>query len=138
MGYRFLGEIATADIAFEADGKTLEELFINSALALEDSMVDLKGVGEKDKKIIEIENKDIENLLYDWLAELIFLKDSEDLLFSKFNIKIENNKLNAECFGEKIDRKKHSLRNDVKAVTLHRFKIEETDKGWKASVILDI
>ncbi|NQV09031.1 archease, partial [Candidatus Woesearchaeota archaeon] len=137
MKYKFLPDIATADIAFEAEAETLEELFTACALALEDSMVDLKGVEEKETKIIELESKDIERLLFDWLGELIFLKDSEDLLFSKFNITIKEDKLKAECIGEKINKHKHELKNDVKAVTLHRFKVEESKHGWKASVILD-
>jgi SHS2 domain-containing protein len=80
--------------------------------------------------------------LFNFLSELVFVKDSEQLLFSRFDIDIfpENNgwKVKCECFGEKIDPEKHELLVDVKAVTMHKFAIEETKNGWKARVVLDI
>jgi len=143
MPYEFLEDIAIADVAFEATGKTIEELFESSALAVTNTMVkDLKSVKQKVTKTIEVKADALEMLLFNFLQEIIFYKDAELLLFNKFDITIaqEKNKykLKTKARGEKLDMKKHELLVDVKAVSLHNFKVEETKKGWKADVILDV
>lgn len=142
MPYKFLEDIAIADVAFEATGKTLEELFDSSALALENTQVkDLKSVKHKVEKKIGVEADNVDMLLFNFLQELIFLKDVELLLFSKFDIKITESKkykLKSKAYGEKLNMKKHELLVDVKAVSLHNFKVEKTKSGWKADVILDV
>ena len=138
MTYRYLDKIATADIAFESESDTVEGLFRDSALAVMETMINLKDVKQETKKIIEIEATNIEDLMFDWLSELVFIKDSENMLFSKFNITIKDNKLKAECFGEEINQKRHKPRVDVKAITLHHFKVENIKNKWKANIIIDI
>lgn len=142
--YNFLEGLTVADIAFEAFGKTLEEVFTNAALALAEVMVNPKTVELKVKKMFSIQNDSIEQLLYDFLEQLIILKDSEGLIFTKFEVKIRQakgalaNSLSVEAYGEKIDPKKHELDNDAKAITYHEFKLEQTNDGWRAQVIVDI
>ena len=142
MPYRFLEDIAIADVAFEATGKTLEELFESSALAVTNTQVkNLDSVAHKVVKNITVESDSLEMLLFNFLQELIFYKDAELLLFSKFDIKITKGKkykLKAKAYGEKLDMKKHELLVDVKAVSLHNYKVEEAKDGWKADVILDV
>ena len=135
--YKFLDH--TADVLFEAYGKDLNEVFENSALASFDVQVELKKVNANIKKRIKLENKDIGNLLYDFLEELIYLKDAESLVFSKFKVKITGNYiLYADIEGEKINQNKHDLKVDVKAVTLHDFSLKKTKNGYKARILLDI
>ncbi|MEW6062949.1 MAG: archease [Nanoarchaeota archaeon] len=139
MKFRFFEH--TADIGIEAYGKNINELFENSALATLEVMVDTKQVKPAIKKEVKLENKDLGNLLFDFLDEIVYYKDSERLLFSKFDVNINKNKvyrLNAKLYGEKIDAKKHELRDDVKAVTLYEFKLEKSKEGYKARFILDI
>ncbi len=140
MAYKFFDH--TADVLFEAGGKNLGELFEAAGLATEETQVDLKGVGQKVEKSLELENKNLDMLLFDFLQELIFLKDAELLLFSWIKVSVKEGKgkytLKAELKGEKIDPNKHELKVDVKAVTLHRFEVKKTPKGWFARVILDI
>ena len=143
MPYKFLEDIAIADVAFEATGKNLEELFESAGLAVTNTMVkDLKSVKQKITKNIEVKSDNVEMLLFNFLQEIIFYKDAELLLFNKFEIDIKNqNKkwtLKAKAYGEKLNMKKHELLVDVKAVSLHNFKVEETKSGWKADVILDV
>jgi len=138
MKYKFLDH--TADVMFEAYGSSLSELFENSALATEETMINLKQIKQKTKKEINLENKNIENLLYDFLAELVYLKDAELLLFSKVKASIKKDKvykLKVVLFGEKLT-KKHDQKVDVKAVTWHNFKISKVKAKYKARVILDI
>lgn len=140
--FRFLPDIAIADIAFEAYGKNEEELLEHSALALEEAMVDTKTVEEKIKETIYLKADNLSELLFSLLEELIFLKDVSQLLFCKFNFRVKQQDnalvLKGEAFGEEIDLKKHRLRVDVKAPTKHLFKVEKTKSGFRARVILDI
>ena len=137
----FLDDIATADAAIEARGDTLEELFSASAMATFTVMVDTNGVQPETTKIIHLENPEIDCLLFDWLAEIIYLKDSEFMVFSKFDLKITkytNYHLNADIFGEEINQSKHDLKCDVKAVTFHLFDVYEKDGKWISRFVLDL
>ncbi len=137
----FLDDIATADVAIESRGDTLEELFRASAMATFEVMVDTEGVDPRIKKELHLGNSEIDKLLFDWLAEIIYLKDSEYMVFSKFDIKIEGNSnylLNAEIFGEEIDQSRHELRCDVKAITYHLFDVSKKEGKWISRFILDI
>ncbi|HIG93241.1 TPA: archease [Candidatus Woesearchaeota archaeon] len=132
----------TADIFFVAKAETLPALFEQCALATEETMVEVEKVKPKEKVKIMVESAKIDGLLFDFLDELVFFKDYKQLVFSKFEITIEekNGKFNLACFaaGEKLDLTRHDPRVDVKAVTRHLFEVEQVDGGWKAQVLLDI
>jgi SHS2 domain-containing protein len=139
--YVFLDDVATADVAIEARGDTLEELFTASAMATFEVMADISSIQPKIKKTLHLENSEIDGLLFDWLAELIYLKDSEFMLFGKYDLKITKNtnyQLDAEILGEEINQSKHDLRCDVKAITFHLFEVYEKDDKWISRFILDI
>jgi SHS2 domain-containing protein len=145
MPFSFNEEIALADIAIEVWADSIENLFHDSALATTEVMVDAKTVEQKIQRELKLESTEIDMLLYDFLSEIIFFKDAESLLFSEFEIKLykeDKYKLDSKLLGEKINRDKHSLRSDVKAVTLYRFKVweEMVNKKtlWKATFVLDI
>ncbi len=143
MPYRYLDHIAIADVAFEAWGATLEETFIAAAEATLNVMVrDLSSIALREKRTLQVEAGALDMLLFDFLQDLIFFKDSQRLLLRIERISIRCQErffsLSAEAFGEKINPQKHELLADVKAVTLHRFEVEKTENGWKTSVILDI
>ena len=141
MPYELLEDIAIADIAFNATGKTLEELFESCAIAFSEISANRKKIRPKIKKEMKMESETVEDLMYNFLSELIYLKDAEQLLFSKYEIKITKSdkfQLEATAFGEKIDKEKHELKDDVKAVTMHMFEVQQVEEGWKAKVILDI
>ena len=141
MKYRFLEDKAIADICIEAFGKNYEELFVNSALALTECMVRLKDVKPKIKETIKFKNIKIEQLLYDFLSELVYTKDVNQLLFVKYNMKIKQGKkfeLTCDCIGDKINMNTQELIADVKAITMHMFKIEKTKNGFKATFVPDI
>ena len=143
MPYEFLEEVAVADIAFKAWGNGLNEAFLAAADALLNVMVeDLDSVTAREVRPVELENTSLEMLLFDFLQETIYFKDSEQLLLRSHEVEIEREdrgyRLHCRLSGEKIDPEKHRLRVDVKAVTLHQFCLEETARGWEAFVILDI
>ena len=139
--YRFLEDTAIADAAFEAEGDSLEDLFEACAQATFEVMAETKTVEAKDQEEIRLKSEDLEGLLFNWLAELIYLKDLKATAFSKYRIKIDKPngyRLKASIWGEVIDVKKHRVKVDVKAVTYHLLEVKNKDNMWTAKVILDI
>jgi len=136
MKFEYLEDVATADVAFKAEGKDLNELFENAAFATAETMVDTKTVKQNVVREISVEESDIEHLLFSFLAEIVYLKDAELLFFSKFKVDIKGKKLTAKMYGNKLNNKM-VFKNDVKAVTMHMLKIEKKDKYY-ATIVLDI
>jgi SHS2 domain-containing protein len=136
--FKFI-DITTADVAFEAYGKDLNELFANAALAMFEVMINTKQINSKEERKVEVEGNDLQSLLFNWLNELLIFVDSENLAFSEFDVKVDEEKfkLEAICRGEEINREKHEARTAVKAATMHKMEIKK-NKIWKARVILDI
>ena len=143
MPYTYLEEIAIADIAFRATGKTEEEVFAAAADATVNVMVeDLATIRDRVRIPLKLENDALDMLLFDFLNEFVYLKDAKGLLMKVGTIQIGRQDsrftLGGELYGEKLDPHRHPLRGDVKAVTLHRFDLRQTDDGWEATVVLDI
>ncbi|MFH8038625.1 MAG: archease [Candidatus Aenigmatarchaeota archaeon] len=140
--YKFLEDISIAEIAFEVREKSLENLFRDAALALTNIQIrNLEKIEKKEKREIVIEEENIENLLFNFLQELVVLKDSERLLFNEYQIRIEKNdkfKLIAIAFGEEINYEKHDLIADVKGISLHKFEVKKENNEWVARVVVDI
>ena len=140
MKYKFLDH--TADVMFEAYGKNLNEVFENAALAVFDVQCDLKKIKQKIKQKIKLKNENAEDMLFDFLEQLVYLKDAKYILFGNFKVEIkkirDNYSLDAAAYGEKINPGKHELKTDVKAIPLHEFFLKKTKNGWKCRVLLDI
>jgi len=159
MPYKFLDNIAIADIAFEASGSSLKELFESAAMAMFIQTADLGSIDKKEEKKISIKAKTVEKLLYDFLSEIVFLKDADGIIFKKVDVKIKEIKLQdstpksindressisegyhlkAVLWGEKINYEKHELKNDIKAITKHLYEVKQKGKKWIAKIIVDI
>ncbi|MBT3262715.1 archease, partial [Candidatus Woesearchaeota archaeon] len=140
--YKFLEDIAIADVAFEAKGDSLEEVFIAAAEAVFETNAEIKTVGDSFTHEFKLENKDLEKLFYDFLEEIVYIKDKDGVVFSKSEVKIEEIedvfKLNSKFYGEKINQEKHELNVDVKAITLHEFSLKKEGNNYVAKVIVDI
>lgn len=138
----------TADIGIRGWGKDIRELFEEMAKALFSVIVDLGTVDCKKTVTVTVKCKDVkpyapdaayEDLLLAWLKELLFIFETKRLVFSDFSVtEITSESLTAEGKGELLDPARHSLGREVKAVTLHQFKIEQTASGYFAEAILDI
>lgn len=143
MRYTYLENVALADVAFLATGKTLEDVFTVAADATINTMVDdLSTIQEKEKVDVDLQNETLDLLLFSFLNELVFYKDAKRLLLRVQTIRIDRKgpsfTLKAEMYGEEINRKRHHLRVDVKAVTLHLLNLRKTRNGWEATVVLDV
>jgi SHS2 domain-containing protein len=135
--YRFLKH--TADVKFRAYGTSIEEVFENSALALKKTIVNELKIREILRKKINVSGRDIESLLYAFLEEFLFLLDSDNFLFSEIkSIKIKNNKLSAEIWGDKAS--SYQFSNNVKAITYNEMfvKFDKKKKEWIVQIVLDV
>ncbi len=124
-----------ADLAIRAYGKELSELFINSAYAMFSNMVDLNKITPEIKREIRLKASNIQDLLIDFLNELLYLYDANQEIYSQFNIKKLNEKeIEAEVKGMKTS----DIKLEIKAATYHDLKIEEKKGIWQAQIIFDI
>ncbi len=140
MPFKFIEDVAIADVAFQATGKNLNELFESAAKAVIASMANPKTVKAKIKKTIKKKAKNIELLLFELLEEIIYLKDKDAMVFSEIKVKVDEKKMTVTAIlhGDKIKPTEQELHQDVKAVTMHYYTIEKKKGTWKASVVLDI
>lgn len=129
----------TADIGIQAYGRTLDELFIAAAQGVESVMVEPEQISNVTSCAIDVEGHDRLSLLISWLNELIFLFDTEYLLFRTFEIvSMTETHLSGRASGEIYDRQRHDLSSAVKAVTWHEASISRHDDGYQARLILDL
>ena len=103
---------------------------------------DLDTIKGREGREIELRSGEPDMLLFDLLQEVIYYKDAEQLLLRIKDMTITEKAgaylLRAVGIGERLDPKRHEQRADVKAVTLHHFKVEKAGGLWKALVILDV
>jgi SHS2 domain-containing protein len=142
--HRFLDEIALGDLAFEATGDSVSELFATAALAVIEVMADPLTVETNWTKNCLLSESEIEDLFFEWLNSIVFLKDAEGVVFHNVRVTAshdsENNlwHLDATLIGDAVDATRQDLRTDVKAVTKHLFEIRPDESGWYARVVLDV
>ncbi len=133
----------TADVYIRAHGKTMEEAYENAALAMFEVMTDTDKITQMQEETLEVEAEDQYALLYNWLEALLVKFETENMLYSKFQITNweetdENFKFKAKIWGEKFDPQKHPQRVGVKAVTYHRMVIIRERDRVVLEFILDI
>ncbi len=133
----------TADVFIRAHGKTMEEAYENAALALFETMTDSEKIAQTQEQSLGIEAEDQYALLYNWLEALLVKFETENMLYSKFQITnwqetAEIFKFEAKVWGEKFDPETHSQKVAVKAVTYHRMVIIKEKDRVVLEFILDI
>ena len=128
----------TADVGIAAYGANMKQAFTNAAKGLFSLITELDDIEEVLHRDIEVTATDKESLLVEWLNELIYLFDTENIIFKRFDItELNNRQLKARSYGEKVDRSRHKLKTGVKATTYHMLKVDKGD-GCKVQVIFDI
>ncbi|PIN75166.1 hypothetical protein COV18_04415 [Candidatus Woesearchaeota archaeon CG10_big_fil_rev_8_21_14_0_10_37_12] len=140
MPYKFLEDEAIADIAFEAEGKNLNDLFQSAAEATIVSMADPATIKNNITKIITKKANTIKELLFELIEEIIYLKDKDAIVFHSVTVEVNEEKktCTATLTGDDINHETQALRNDVKAITMHYYTVEKTTDGWEAHIVLDI
>jgi SHS2 domain-containing protein len=129
----------TADIAIKAYGKNLSEAFENAAKAMFDIITDSSEVESIGQYDIELEAPDLEQLLVDWLSELLYLNTARNQVFGFFKVELDekNIKLKAKVFGDKFDLSKHKIGAEIKAVTYHMLEVRNK-RPFHVQVLFDI
>ena len=130
----------TADIGVRVNGATVAELFTHAAQALAVAMGKLEKIGERKQKSIELQAESLEDLLHDWLTELLYEVDARQVWYDEWEITgVQPGKLTATIRGNAIDFSRSRPRAEIKAVTYHRLRVEQLpDKTWRATVIFDV
>jgi SHS2 domain-containing protein len=136
MKYKFIEDLVS-DVMFEAYGKDLPELFANAAMALFSVICQIDKVSQKEVREIEVSAENLEDLMFNWIQELIITVDTEGLFFSRFEItEIDEKHLKARCYGQEAS--PEFGETVVKAITYYKYKLERTKEGYKVRITLDI
>ncbi len=126
----------TADMMVKAFGSTLEECFANAAYALFDQTVDLSGIGTSEETDIRVTGIDDEDRLYSFLAEMLFIEDCDNLILKEFEVSFDGDDVVCHAKGETLDRSRHRVRSEVKAVTYHMMNVDREEPS--VTVIFDV
>ena len=129
----------TADLGLRVRAATKEELFAEAAKGLTAMIVaNLDSVQPVQSRTVEVAGDDLGFLMFDWLNELLYAFEADKLLLSQFEVQIDGDRLRAVCRGEAMDPERHEMEHEVKAITYHQLRVEETDGGWLAEIVVDI
>jgi len=140
--YHVRDDIALADLAFEAEGDSIEELFRGATQALLETLADPSTVAATWERRIEKVGEDPSNLLFEWLSDIVYWKDAAGVVFHGAELYVVHGGANwgvvAVLRGAPVDRTVQTLRNDVKAVTKHLYEVKQEEPHWYARVVVDV
>jgi SHS2 domain-containing protein len=129
----------TADLGVQVFGTTVRELFKNGAYALFDLMAELDHVQLALERTVTATGSDWDDLWVNYLRECLYMFNGERLLFSNYDIvTIDQGQVSARMQGEAFNPVRHTIRQEIKAVTYHQASISETPRGWTGKIIFDI
>ncbi|UCD71807.1 MAG: archease [Syntrophobacterales bacterium] len=129
----------TADVGIIVYGGDLEELFSNAGEAFFEIITDLQGIRESTERTIRVESPNLEDLMVNWLGELLYLHDVDGLLFRTFSIdELRDGSLKARARGEVFQEERHVIKTEIKAVTYHQIQVKKEKGRWKARIIFDL
>jgi len=140
---QFLDDIAMADLAFDAGGDSLQDVFQGATNAVIEALANPETIGSAWQQAIDREDEDPAALLFDWLSDLVYWKDAACVVFSKSDVRLTQQedcmwKLNALLYGEPINVSTQELRADVKGVTKHLYRLACEGGRWTVRVVLDV
>lgn len=129
----------TADLGIVVYGEDIPRLFTNAAWALFDVISDATTIRPQHSLTITLDAIDREDLLVQWLGELLYLYDTQRFLCcdATFTV-LEPTRLEATIHGETLDESRHPIDTEIKAVTYHQIAVEQAGTGWQAQVIFDV
>jgi SHS2 domain-containing protein len=140
--FRFLEDIALADIAFAVEGDSIEDLFQGATRALLETMADPLTIGASWKRHIVKTDVALDDLLVEWLSEIVYWKDAAGVVFREAPLRVIQEsgqwKIEATLIGAPVDHTRQTLRNDVKGITRHLYRVGQEGERWKATVVVDV
>ena len=140
--FQFLDDIAVADLAFEAEGDSVEELFRAATQALLETLADPLTVAIVWERRIVKAGEDLAELLFEWLSDIVYWKDAAGVVFHDAELSVVHEgatwKLEAVLHGAPVDQTTQTLRNDVKGITKHLYEVKQENARWCARVVVDV
>jgi len=141
--FHFLDDVATADLAFDAVGDSLQDLFQGATNALIETLADPQTVRSSWQQTIVRADEDPAALLFDWLSDLVYWKDAAGVVFSKAHVALTHRpdgawSLKGLLSGEPVNGSTQMLRADVKGVTKHLYRLGQERGRWTVRVVLDV
>ena len=128
-----------SELAVRISGSSQADLFANSAFALFDVMIDPATIEIKERIPLEIEGSDRDDLMVNWMRELLYLYQGSGYLLKEFKInQVKDTMVKAEVCGEKIDPDRHEIKQEIAAVAFHKSRMEKTGNQWIAQVIFEL
>ena len=128
-----------SEIAVRVIGNSQADLFINSAFALFDVMVDIQAIENKERLPLEVEGTDRDDLMVNWVRELLYLYHSSGYLLREFQVReVKDTIVRAEVCGEKIDPDRHEIKQEISSIAFHKSRMEKTGNQWTAHLIFEI
>jgi SHS2 domain-containing protein len=129
----------TADIGIRARGSDTAELFSEAALGLISLAYDVEAIRPRQEYSLEVKGEGLEELLVNWLNEVLYQMDGEGILLRRFQVEgISDAHIRAEAWGEPKDPDRHAPKLVLKGVTYHQLKVQQEGLGWCAEVYIDI
>jgi len=141
MPYKHTDSNTTSDIGLIVTAPDLPKLLGDAAIGLIAVIAEPTELIEKDQIEINLAADTLEDLYFSWLSEIIYLKDARNFLVCRCDLKVDNSRpcrVTGKVFGDFIDRERHTLKVDVKAVTYYKLRVEKRDDEWEAEVVLDL
>ena len=140
--FQFLDDVACADLAFDAEGDSAQEVVQAATNAVMESLANPATVGATWQRAIERQDADLSVLLFDWLSDLVYWKDAAGVVFSRARIVLSQDagqwKLVATLVGAPVAHCTQELHHDVKGVTKHLYRLHQQNGRWQVRVVLDV
>lgn len=128
-----------ADVGLEIEAQSGPELFAEAGAALFSLLCDPETIVERGRFELSGAADNVEQLLVDWLNDLLFLFEGTGVVCRRFAFPVWSpTGYRAEAFGEAADPERHAVRGAVKAATYHQLSVTAGETGWVARVILDV
>ncbi|MBS0151169.1 MAG: archease [Nitrospira sp.] len=140
--FRFLDDIAVADLAFKAEGDSVAELFRAATEALLETLAETSTVAVTWERTIEHASGELDELLFEWLSDLVYWKDAAGVVFHDADLSVIHDgatwMLAAVLRGAPVDQATQTLHHDVKGVTKHLYEVKQQGMHWYAQVVVDV
>ncbi|MFO7276488.1 MAG: archease [Pseudomonadota bacterium] len=127
-----------ADMGVRGVGATLSEAFEQAALAMTGAVTDPQSVEPREEVAIECEAPDRELLLVEWLNALVYEMAVRKMLFSRFEVQLDGNRLHGRAWGERVEPARHHPAVEVKGATYTALRVAEEGGEWIAQTVVDV
>ena len=136
----------TADVGLLVRGRDLKDCFETAARGMVSILCDIRSITAEARREIRVEAENVEELLLNWLREVLYRVEREWIVFSRFFIEEESfvrkasggYRLDARLEGGRLNPERHGICTEIKAITRHGLAVQKKDHGWELTVLFDV